>query len=83
MKIKYPIRNRDLRHQPRQTASKRIQLFQKCGTDPDNARFLLKLFKRREIVKISDGKKLKEGKKSILFFDSYLNNKCMNKLSVF
>ena len=42
--------------------SKRIQLFQEFGTDPNNARLLLILIKRKEIGLISDGKKLMEVK---------------------
>ena len=37
MKTKYPIEIIDLRHQPDHITPENIQLFQKCGTDPDNA----------------------------------------------
>ena len=58
MKTKYPIEITDLRHQHDHITSKRIQLFQEYGTDPDNARLFLILIKRREIELISDGNKL-------------------------
>ena len=38
MKIKYRIEIIDLRHQPDDTAPKKIQLFQEYGADPDIAR---------------------------------------------
>ena len=56
MKTKYPIGITDLRHQPDHITPKRIQLFQEYGTDPDNARLLLILVRRREIELRSDGK---------------------------
>ena len=41
MKTKYPIGMTDLRHQPDHITTKRIQLIQEYGTDPDNARLFL------------------------------------------
>ena len=60
MKTKYPIETIDLRHQPDQITPKNIQLFQEYGTDPDKARILVILIRRREIEIISDGNKLIE-----------------------
>ena len=57
-KTKYPIELIELRHQPDKIALKKIQLCQEYGADPDNARLFLIIFRRREIVLISDGKKL-------------------------
>ena len=57
MKTKYPIEISDLRHQPDHITSKKIQLFQEYGTDPDNARLFLILNRQREIELISYGKK--------------------------
>ena len=62
MKAKYSIGIIDLRHQPDHITSKRIQLFQENGTDPENARLFLILIKRREIELISDRNKLIEFK---------------------
>ena len=62
MKTKYPIEIIDLRHQPDHTTPKIIQLFQKYGTDPDNARLFLLLISRTEIKLIRDGNKLIEVK---------------------
>ena len=39
MKTKYPFELFDLRHQLDHITPKKIQLFQKYGTDPDNAKF--------------------------------------------
>ena len=61
-KTKYPIEIIDLRHQFDQITPKRIQLFQEYGTDPNNARLILILIRRREIELISDGNKLIEVK---------------------
>ena len=47
MKTKYSIGITDLRHQIDRITCKRIQLFQEYGTNPDNARLFLVLFKRR------------------------------------
>ena len=60
MKIKYPIEIIDLRHQSDHITPKKIQLFLEDGGDPENARFFLKLIRRREIELISDGNKLIE-----------------------
>ena len=62
MKAKYSVGIIDLRHQPDHITSKRIQLFQENGTDPENARLFLILIKRREIELISDRNKLIEFK---------------------
>ena len=58
METKYPIGMVDLRHQPDHITPRKIQLFQEFGADPDNARLLLNLIRRREIELISDGNKL-------------------------
>ena len=58
MKTKDSIGIIHLRHQLDHITSKRIQLFQEYGTDPDNARLFSMLNKRREIELISDGNKL-------------------------
>ena len=62
MKTKHPIEIKDLRHQPDQKSLKKIQLFQKYSADPENAKSLLLLIRRREIELISDGKKFIEVK---------------------
>ena len=62
MKTKYPIEIIDLRHQPDHITPKKIQLFQEFGTDPDNARLLLILIRRREKQLMSDANKLIEVK---------------------
>ena len=62
MKTKYSVEITDLRHQPDHITPKRIQLFHEYGTDPDNARLILILIRRREIELISDGNKLVEVK---------------------
>ena len=62
MKTKYPIEIIDLRHQSDHITPKKIQLFLQCSADPENAKFYLILFRRREIELISDGKKLIEVK---------------------
>ena len=62
MKTKYPIEIIDLRHQPDHILPKKFQLFQEYGTDTDNARLFLILFRRRETELISDGNKLIEVK---------------------
>ena len=48
MKTKYPTEIIDLRHQPDHMTSKKTQLFQENGTDPDNARLFLILIRRRD-----------------------------------
>ena len=58
MKTKYSNGITDLRHQPDPITPKRIQLFQKYGTDPDNARLFVILVRQREIELVSDGSKL-------------------------
>ena len=60
MKTKYPIEIIDLRHQSDHITPKEIQLFLEYGVDPENARFLLILIRRREKELISDGNKLIE-----------------------
>ena len=60
MKTKNPIEKIDLRHQSDQITPKKIQLFLEYGGDPENARFFLKIIRRREIELISDGNKLIE-----------------------
>ena len=62
MKTKYPIEILDLRHQSDHLTPKKIQLFQEYSADPENAKFLLIIIRRREIELISDGKKLMEVK---------------------
>ena len=52
----------DLRHQSDHITPEKIQLFQECGTDPDNAILFLMLIRRREIELIGDGYKLIEVK---------------------
>ena len=56
LKTKYPIRIKDLRHQPDHETFKKIPVSLEYSTDPDNARLFLKLNRRREIELISDGK---------------------------
>ena len=58
MKTKYPVEIIDLRHQSDRITPKKIQLFLEYGVDPENARFFLKLIRRREIELLSDGNKL-------------------------
>ena len=58
MKTKYPIALNDLTHQPDHITPKKIQLCQEYATDPDNARLLVLLIRRREVELISDGNKL-------------------------
>ena len=60
MKTEYPIEIIDLRHQADHITPKKIQLFLEYGADPENARFILILIRRREIELISDGNKLTE-----------------------
>ena len=60
MKTKYPIEIIDLRHQPDHITPKQIHLFKENGTNPDNGRLFLTIFRRSEIKFISDGKKLIE-----------------------
>ena len=48
MKTKHSIRITDLRYQPDHKTSKRIQLFQEDGTDPDKARLFLIIIKQRK-----------------------------------
>ena len=62
MKTKYPIELLDLGHQLDHKTPKRIQIFQECGADPDNARLFLILIRRRRKEIISDGNKLIEVK---------------------
>ena len=60
MKTKYPIEIIDLGHQSDHITPKKIQLFLEYGDDPENARFFLKVIRRREIELISDVNKLVE-----------------------
>ena len=62
MKTKYPIEIIDLRHQTDHITPKKIQLFLEYDAEPENARFYLKLIRRREIELISDGNKVMEVK---------------------
>ena len=62
MKTKYPIEIIDLRHQPDHITPRKIQLFQECGADPNNAKLFLTLVRRRETELISDSNKLIEVK---------------------
>ena len=62
MKTKYSTGITDLRQQFDHITSKRIQLYQEHGTDPDNAGSFLILIKRTEIELISNEKKLLEVK---------------------
>ena len=47
MKTKYSTGTTDLRNQPDHITSKRIQLFQEYGTDPDNHRLFLIIIKKK------------------------------------
>ena len=49
MKTKYPIGILDSRHQLDHITPKKTQLFQKYGTNPDNASLFSKLIRRKEI----------------------------------
>ena len=60
MKTEYPIGIFDLRHQSDHIIPKKIQMFPKYGTDPDNARLIIIFIRRRKIEIISDGNKLIE-----------------------
>ena len=60
MKTKYPIEIIDLRHQSDHITPKKIQQFLEYGADPENARFFLKRFRRKEIELISNGNELIE-----------------------
>ena len=62
MKTNYLIRITDLRHQPEYVTPKKIQLFPKYGTNPDNDRLFLILIRQREIEIISDANNLIEVK---------------------
>ena len=62
MKTKYPIGIIKLRHQLEHITPMKTHLFQEYGSDPDNARLVLLLNRRREIELISHGIKLKEVK---------------------
>ena len=62
METKYSTLILDFRHQPDHITPKKVQIVQEYGTDPDNARLFLILFRRREIKLISDGNKLIEVK---------------------
>ena len=48
MKTKYPMEIIDLRHQLDHITPKKIQLLQKYGADPNNARLCLMLTRRRK-----------------------------------
>ena len=60
MKTKYQIEIIDLRHQPDHNIAKKFQAFEKFGTNPDNARLILSLIRRRERELISDRNELIE-----------------------
>ena len=60
MKTKHPIEMINLRHQSDHITPKKNQLFLQYGADPGNARFFLRLIRRREIEVMSDGNKLIE-----------------------
>ena len=60
MKDKYPIQVIDLRFQTDHITPKKIQLFEEYRENPANAKFFVKLIRRREIEMISDGNKLIE-----------------------
>ena len=60
MKTNYPIEIIDLRNQSDHIIPKKVQIFHQYGTDPDNARLYVILFRRSEIELISDGNKLIE-----------------------
>ena len=62
MKTKYPIEILDLRHQSDHITPKKFQMFLEYDADPENARFFLKIIRRREIELTSDGNKLIEVK---------------------
>ena len=62
MKTKNAIEKIDSRHQSDHITAQKIQLFQEYSSDPENAKFYLILFRRREIELISDGNKLIEVK---------------------
>ena len=87
MKAKYPIEILDLRHQTDHITPKKIQLFLEYDADPENARFYLKLIRRKENELISDGNKLLEVKlrlgKKLNFKDfmekNNLKNNTMNE----
>ena len=60
MRTKYSIGFTDLRLLPDCRTTKKIQLFQEYGSDPDNARLFPKIVRRRQIELTSDGIKLIE-----------------------
>ena len=62
MKTKNPNEIIDLRDQTDHITPKKIQLFHEYCADPENAKFLLILIRRRENELISDGNKLIEVK---------------------
>ena len=62
MKKKYPIEIIDLRHQSDHITPMKIQQFEEDCAHPENAKFYLIIFRRREIELISDGYKLIEVK---------------------
>ena len=62
MKTKYPIEIIYLGHQTDHTSPKKNQLFLEHTADPENAKFYLKIFRRREIELINDGYQLIEVK---------------------
>ena len=55
MKKSYPIQVLDLRHQVDHITPKTIQLFEKCGNDPANARLFIILIRHRQIAIIAYG----------------------------
>ena len=53
MKTKYPIEIIDLKHQTEHITPKKIQLFHEYSADPENAKFYLILYRRREKMEIN------------------------------
>ena len=62
MKRKYSTEILDLRHQPDRITPQKIPLFYEYRADPENARLLLIIIRRREMEFISDGNILVEVK---------------------
>ena len=82
LKPKYPIEVLDLRHQHDHITPKTIQILHEYGDDPENARFLLIIIRRREIELISDGNELIEVKvlqMNILNFRDFMKNIYLRK----
>ena len=58
MKTKYSIKKIDLGHQSDHITPKKTHIFHEYAANPENARFFLIIFRRREIELISNGNKL-------------------------